>query len=332
MSTTRKIFFYFIIFLATVLVLLSMASLVRGVSWWYSNVLDFPRTQYLIAAVVLLPLFVLLNRKWGWPDWLLAVGLVAAIAVQGSLIFPYLLGSKQVADAAPEEITEENTVGVLIANVLQTNDSSAAFLDIVRRRDPDMLLVMEVNDRWMEDLAPLDGNYPHVVKQPNDVAYGMALYSKFPLADTEIKYFNHDNIPSIHTRVTLPSGGQFVFHGVHPAAPVPSKKYPDNQGEKEVALGEVADMVVASPLPDLVCGDFNDVSWSQTAKFFEDEGNLDNVRLGRGLYNSFSAHSMIMRWPLDHYFVDKAFALITLERLPAFGSDHFPMYAEFMLR
>ncbi len=332
MSTAHKIFLYVVIFLSALLVILSMASLVRGVGYWYSNVLDFPRTQYLIGVLILLPVFAWLTPRWDWPSRVLAVGLLAAIGVQSTLILPYLIGPERVEAAEAGEVSEDHTVGILLANVLQTSHSSEAFLEIVRDRDPDMLLVMEVNGRWMDELTSLDQDYAHAVKQPNDVAYGMALYSKFPLSGTEIKHFNHDDIPSIHTRVTLPSGREFMFHGIHPAAPVPSKRYPDNQGEKEIALGKVADLVKQESLPAIVCGDFNDVSWSQTAKFFQQEGGLDNVRLGRGLYNSFDATSWFMRWPLDHYFVNRAFAVRELERLPKFGSDHFPMYASFYLR
>lgn len=64
---------------------------------------------------------------------------------------------------------------------------------------------------------------------------------------------------------------------------------------------------------------------------FGQSGNLNNVRIGRGLYNTFNANSFIMRWPLDHYFVTEDFSLLKLERLPEFNSDHFAMFAEFVL-
>ncbi len=160
----------------------------------------------------------------------------------------------------------------------------------------------------------------------------MALYSKFPLSDTEIKHFNEQDVPSIHTRVELPSGKTILVHAMHPVAPVPSKKYPDNRGEKEIAFEKLAAMLAEESLPIIVAGDYNDVSWSHTARLFQNRGNLRNVRLGRGLYASFDATSAFLRWPLDHYFVSEEFSLLNLERLPDFGSDHFPMYARFLLR
>ncbi|THH34602.1 endonuclease/exonuclease/phosphatase family protein [Neolewinella litorea] len=331
MHTFRKILYYLVIAIGTLVILASMFSLIHDVSYWYTKVLDFPRTQYLIAGIVCLLLFVGLNKQWKASSIAWTAGMLAAIGIQSLFVLPYLIGEEKVPQAQVASVNEQNTAGIMIANVLITNKSAGPFLEIVNDRDPEMLLVMEVDQWWIDQLAPLEETYPHVVKYPTDNAYGMALYSRLPLAGTEIKFFNHDDVPSIHTRVDLPSGESFMFHGIHPVAPVPSKKYPDNQGEKEVALGKVAEMVAEEALPAVVAGDFNDVSWSNTARLFEQQGNLNNVRLGRGLYNSFDAHSFLMRWPLDHYFVTADFALLELERLPKFGSDHFPLYAKFVL-
>jgi endonuclease/exonuclease/phosphatase (EEP) superfamily protein YafD len=130
--------------------------------------------------------------------------------------------------------------------------------------------------------------------------------------------------------VELPTA-RFVFHAVHPLAPVPSQRFPDGAGKEEVALIKVADRVDTYTLPSIVAGDFNDVSWSNTTRLFGEETDLRNVRLGRGLYNSFDARSALLRWPLDHFFVSEEFAAVSLERLPKFGSDHFALVATFAL-
>jgi hypothetical protein len=53
--------------------------------------------------------------------------------------------------------------------------------------------------------------------------------------------------------------------------------------------------------------------------------------VGRGFYNTFDARFPVLRWPLDHLFHDARFRLVTLERLPDIGSDHFPMLFELAL-
>ncbi|GAB2759964.1 hypothetical protein GCM10010465_00060 [Actinomadura fibrosa] len=262
---------------------------------------------------------------------LLVLGLVASIYIQSVRIYPYWFGDKAVPDAVSSE-DSQNTVGIMLANVLIKNDKYREFLDLVEKQDPDMLLAMEVDQKWVEEIAGLKKKYPHVISRPNDEAYGMILFSKFPLKNEEVKYLKHEFVPSFHADVVLPSGKIFRFHGVHPVAPVPSDKYPDNKGEKEVALLKVGNMVAEEEYPSIVAGDFNDVSWSHTSRMFESEGELKNVRIGRGLFNTFDATSKVMRWPLDHYFVTGEFGVVELKRLPAFGSDHFPIYAEFALQ
>lgn len=326
----RRMFFYFIVFISSIVVLASLLSLLYDLPYWYSKLLDFPRLQYLILSTLCLILIAGLNKKWKWPSILLVAGLVASIFIQSIRIYPYWFGNKTVPDAA-ENFSEENSVSLLLSNVLMTNRESAKILEAVRDADPDIFLAMEVNQWWLDELEVLKQDYPYVMEQPNDEAYGMALYSRLPLKQKQLKYLKHKNVPSFHTRVQLKSGKEFMLHAVHPVAPMPSDKYPDNVGEAEVALLKVGDFVAGEKIPSLVAGDFNDVSWSKTARLFGKSGELKNVRIGRGLYNSFDANSMLMRWPLDHFYVTKEFHLAHLRTLGKVGSDHFPVYAELVL-
>ena len=326
----RKIFFYFVIFISSLVILASLLSLFYDLPYWYSKLLDFPRLQYLVLAILCLILFLGLAKKWKWPSILLVSGLAAAIFIQSVRIFPYWFGEKAVPDAV-ENFAEDNAVSIMLSNVLIDNRESTKVLKAVRDFDPDIFLAMEVNQWWVDELETLKQDYPYSMEQPNDEAYGMALYSKFPLKEKQLKYLKHKNVPSFHMRVELKSGKDFMLHAVHPVAPMPSDKYPDNVGEAEVELIAVGDFVENENIPAIVAGDFNDVSWSHTSRLFGNSGNLKNARIGRGLYNSFDANSMLMRWPLDHFFVTKEFQLAELKKLNKVGSDHFPMYAEFVL-
>jgi hypothetical protein len=78
----------------------------------------------------------------------------------------------------------------------------------------------------------------------------------------------------------------------------------------------------------VVAGDLNDVAWSHTTRLFQRTSGLLDPRVGRGLYSTFHAAYPFLRWPLDHVFFSREFRLRRLERLPAFGSDHFPILVE----
>ncbi|MDT0689999.1 endonuclease/exonuclease/phosphatase family protein [Salegentibacter sp. F188] len=330
MSTTRKIFYYCIVVCSVVLIIVSLLSLVHDLSLWYSKILDFPRLQYMITGILLFPVFLFLNKKWNLFSIIVGLGLIAVITIQSIKIFPYFFGDKAVPDA-DEQIAKSSEIEIVIANVLITNTSYDEFLKIIQEKNPDIVLAMEVDENWIQNLQVLKEDYAYHIEYPLDNAYGMAMYSKFPL-ENQIKFLNQEDVPSFHTKFSLPGGEEFMFHGVHPVAPVPSSKYPDNKGEEEIALIKIGDLVAKDSLPSIVAGDYNDVSWSLTSRLFEESGGLKNVRIGRGVFNTFDSNSMIMRWPLDHYFVTEEFYLSEIERLPEFGSDHFPLYVKLVLQ
>jgi endonuclease/exonuclease/phosphatase (EEP) superfamily protein YafD len=337
-QTMRKFGYYSVIILSSILILASLTSLIYDIPKWYLKILDFPRLQQLILGIILLVLFLFINKKWKLPSIALTLGLLAAIFIHFSFISSYLIGDKVVPSADSSEVTAESTVGILIANVLITNKKTEKFKEVIKNNDPDIILAMEVDDWWVEQLNYLKQDYPHTMERAYDNAYGMSLYSKYPLSDSEVKFLSHSKVPSFHTTVSLPSGKKFKFHGVHPVAPFPSDKYPENIGEqgnnqkKEVELTKVGDIVSRNKLPTIVAGDFNDVAWSNTSRLFGESGNLKDVRIGRGLYNTFDAESYLMRWPLDHFYVSDNISVVQFECLPKFHSDHFPLFAKFVIK
>ena len=171
----------------------------------------------------------------------------------------------------------------------------------------------------------LSDTHPHVVAHPLDNAYGLVLFSRFPLKDTSVQDLVMEGVPSIVTTATLPDGREFRLYVVHPEPPVP---YEDSLG-RDAELLKVADLVDKDAMPAIVFGDLNDVAWSNTTRMFQRLSRLLDPRVGRGFYNTFDARFFFMRWPLDHLFHDRRFQLIAMKRLDAAGSDHFPMY--FML-
>ena len=323
---------YTLAVVAGLAVALTLVSVVPFRVWWVQAT-GFPRLQTLAVLAVALGGLLLLRwpthpRVWG----ALVLGIALALVGQASFLWPYLpLAPKAVPDASPAQAHDStNRLRILVINVLIKNREGARLRQLVQATQPDVLLTLEPDSWWAQALKPLQASYPYRVELPRPDAYGLILYSRLPLAATQVQDLLQRGVPSVRTRLRLPSGRQVDFFGIHPTPPIPDN-YPDGVGLRGMALGKVADLVRANTLPTIVAGDFNDVSWSGTIRQLTRTGQLRDVSRGRGLYNTFDARSHLARWPLDHFFVSPQWRVIALERLPDVGSDHFPLYIELAL-
>lgn len=310
--------------LALFLIVATLLPFVRAGAWWI-RVFDFPRGQVAVAGFVVAVLYgVLGDGPQGW-EYAVLAALAACVVYQVVRIFPYTrLARRQVAGTPDDEARHGGAAfTLLIANVLMDNRAADRFLDLVRAHDPDLILTVETDGWWAERLRMLDDAYPHTVKVPLDNTYGMLLHSRLELIEPEVAYLVQDDIPSIHTQVRLPGGETFRLHGVHPRPPYPAED--DDTTDRDAELLVVGRAVKAHGGPAVVAGDLNDVAWSHTTHLFQRVSGLLDPRVGRGMYSTFDARNPVLRWPLDHVFHSEHFKLVDLQRLPAWGSDHFPM-------
>lgn len=296
--------------------------LVRRDAWWIRGC-EFPRVQILAAALVLLAL-----APWAEPALvpraLALVGLGAAVVLQGARIVPFTPLWRR-CEAVAVAAGDGPVVSLLIANVLMTNREPELLIARVEALAPDLLLVIEADDWWREALAPLDEAYPHRVERPQEDTYGMLLFSRLPLRDTEVRFLVEESVPSIRCRVEIPGLGSAVFYGLHPRPPVPHETTDTTERDAELLL--VAREVAAAPEPTIVAGDLNDVAWSYTTRLFRKLSGLRDPRIGRGTFSTFPAALPWLRFPLDHIYHSPHFGLVELVREREIGSDHLPIFA-----
>lgn len=313
------------IVLGAIAVIGTLIPLLRNDAWWI-RIFDFPRIHLLVLALISALLFFLAMRN----DWtalhIVALILLGAAAVyQAIQIFPYTpLARHQVAPADGD--TGEATLSLMVANVLMTNRETGRLLELIREYNPDVLLTVETDAYWAEALTAIEEEYPNFVSQPLENTYGMILHSRLPLEGAAVRYLVEDDIPSIHAHVTLSDGTRVRLYFLHPRPPYP--KEDDDTTERDAELLVVGRKVESRDEIAVVAGDLNDVAWSHTTHLFQRISQMLDPRVGRGMYNSFHAGIPLLRWPLDHVFFTKHFKLVRLERLPNFGSDHFPIFVE----
>lgn len=292
---------------------------------WGIRLFDFPRVQLSIGIVLTLAGFVAVGPSTVVEYGTMAL-LGACLVYQVDRILPYTILSPQQVKGAADPSAETEELSFLVANVEIDNRHPEPLLNLIDEEDPDLVLTIETDEWWMEQLRPLQETFPHTVRHPRDNAYGMCLYSKYPLVAPNIRFLVEDDVPSIHTKVELPSGTHAWFHGMHPRPPHPNHEPDTTERDAELLLlaREIQDRDVLT----VVGGDLNDVSWSYTTRLFQKISGLLDPRIGRGLYNTFHARYPLLRYPLDHAFHSEHFALSQLNVFPYVGSDHFPVLVE----
>lgn len=289
---------------------------------WFIRGWDFPRLQIVAIALASGGLYALFFAAWTWYDGLFLGSVAACIAWQAYKIGPYTPLVPVHVKRSPEP-RPDDTLRLLSTNVQLENDQYERWRAVVEEADPDVLLALEVDARWLDEIRPLEPAFPYTVYQPQDNYYGMALLSRLELIDPEVRFLVQDDIPSIRATVALRSGRRICLYGVHPRPPEPVRNQDAAPRDAELVL--VGREIGERDDPTIVVGDFNDVGWSRTTELFTKVSRLLDPRVGRGFFNTFDANKPLFRFPLDHVFHSNHFKLVTLERLPHVGSDHFPM-------
>ena len=305
--------------LSTIVLATTGLPLINTTAWWI-RMFDFPRIQIAVLSLLSLVLaFVYIDFKWNYKLPLLII-LAVSLVFQLQFVVSYTpLYKTQAKDSNKQ--TKENSFTLLVSNVKMENDDKESFHALVNKYRPDILLINEPDQAWAASISKLDKDFPYSIKYPLGNTYGMILLSKLPLSESSVNFLVKDDIPSIFTRITLPSGSKIDFYGVHPEPPNPGT----DTYERDTELLIIGKKIKETKLPSIVAGDMNDVGWSVTSKLFRKYSGLVDPRQGRGLYNTYNVFVPLFRYPLDHIFYSGEFGLLTLRKLENIGSDHFPL-------
>jgi endonuclease/exonuclease/phosphatase (EEP) superfamily protein YafD len=317
---------FFAIFatLVALILLTTLLPLSRYAGWWIRD-MDFPRLQIAVAALAVLVAQLLFLDLSEFSSQALIVVTAACVLYQAWWIIPY-------TKVYPNEVKKSvhrgtaDRIRVMTANVLTPNHNSDALIALIREHKPDIFVTLESDLWWQERLDVLEDEYRFSMKCPLENLYGMHVYSKLPLEDCATQFLVEPGVPSMHAAVVLPSQQRVRMHFLHPAPPSPTEN--DESTERDAELLVVAKSVAEVDTPVIVAGDLNDVAWSETTRLFRKISGLLDPRIGRGMFNTFHAGHWFMRWPLDHLFHSRHFTVSFIRRLPAFGSDHFPVLVE----
>ncbi len=307
----------------SLIVLATLIPFIRN-DYWIFRIFEYPRLQKWLINLLIIVIYALLTEFDEWYEWGFLAVILANLAYLSYQIYPFLsIASTQMkqAGSSPSE-----GFSLMIANVLEDNKEYERLLGLINSRRPDIIVLSETSHDWAQALEGIHGDYPYREAKVLDNTYGIMLFSRLEIAESEVRYLVEDDVPSIFALVKLPDGELFQMFCIHPTPPIPGENTRSTERDKEILM--VGKLAKKSPLPVIVSGDLNDVAWSYTNQLFQNTSGLLDPRRGRGFYNTFHAQHPFFRYPLDHIFCSSHFQLVEIERLPDIGSDHFPMWVK----
>ncbi len=217
---------------------------------------------------------------------------------------------------------------IMQVNTLFLNQKTSLLEDLIVAEKPDLVLASEVNEAFGTMLEGLKGDYPHQFILPkNDSAYGLAILSKIPLSDKEVKHFDRPEIPALTTRINH-DGRDIDIVSIHPATPV------KGIGSRNNEFAQIAKWFEDNkPENAILAGDFNATPFCHTLKELQSEANLLSARNGKGYHGSWPVWlPPIARIPIDHILLRGNIVAMEYRILPDIGSDHLPSMATLAFR
>lgn len=285
------------------------------------RILDFVREPSIYLSALFVIIAVLLAKQHRW----LIVGLaVLSAAINLYRIWPYsMLAESELP--LPDDVDGMSCMRVLSFNVLQPNDKYDAVAAMIDREDPDVLLLMETNQAWVDALRPQLARYPFQLIEPLENTYGMTFATRMRVERANMVANTSSNTPTLYATLNTGDGARFELIGLHPRPPLPG----ESTETRDANIARAGSKTPEELDNVLAIGDFNDVPWSRTTQNFVAEGGYLDPRVGRGSFATFPARFALLGWPLDQLFVKNGVKVESFRLLDDdTGSDHLALRAD----
>lgn len=302
-----------ILYLAVVGLLLAAVGALGARLFWGFELLCHASFYFFFTAIAcVIACAVLREKRLGLAAFTLA-------AFFGLGVVPYFISTAR-AEVNPEGGGRQ--VRVVLFNVLNSNREYADVREYLEAVDADLLIVQEFDPKWRRNLAALEEHYPHREQAVRRGAFGMAVFSKFPLREARWHVDHSEHYPIFSGTVEI-GEKRVTLTALHPPPPVRQRS--------ARARNEILSLV-PTMIPDdgsrLLVGDLNCTPWSPHFRELCRATGLRDSALGHGVQATWFPRSLPIGIPIDHVLISKDIAIQNREVGPYLGSDHRPVVVD----
>jgi endonuclease/exonuclease/phosphatase (EEP) superfamily protein YafD len=297
--------------------------------WAAARLVGADRLRFAEAWAVPLLSFTPQVTAGAWASALLlpGAGPAAATAVAGAVLTA-VVGPRAVPYRQPPATGP--VLRVLTANLLAGRAEAEVVVELVGRKDADVLFVQELTDEAEARLqrAGLSDLLPHRVTQPMAPGTRVSIYARHPLRGGPLAA--PVSAARCIAQLYLPSGQFVQLACIHAAPPRPPRS-PDATARWR---SQLAALPAPGDTPRILAGDFNATLDHAQFRRLLRHGYLDAAsQVGNGLSLTWGPRPD--RRPtllaIDHVLVDRRCAVMTTSVHWLTGSDHRALYAELRL-
>ncbi|HLL67164.1 MAG TPA: endonuclease/exonuclease/phosphatase family protein [Micromonosporaceae bacterium] len=281
-------------------------------------------TPYAAAGSVVPLGAALATRRWGAA--LLTAGATATLATS---VLPRALRARTGRTANEEPDHPGRPLRVMTANLLHGDADPAGIVRLVRQERVDLLAMQEYTPQAECGLldAGLAAALPHRVSRPAPGGHGSALYSRYPLRDTGVRWAA-TGFGQVLAMLEVPQAYPVDVTSVHLSSPADVARTRD-------WAADLANQPGADPAGPvrLMLGDFNATLDHALLRKLLRSGYADAAdTAGAGLAPTWPYRQwFVPRVTLDHVLVDTRIRVgrVSAHRVP--GSDHRALIADLIL-
>lgn len=278
----------------------------------YFELLSHTRIIQCMAFFILTVLSALLKRK------IATMISIAFLLLNCWLVLNYYLptNNKSPSTSTKISILQLNVQGGLNSNFDKT-------IQLIDSKIPHIVALTEITPTWGKYLNRTLSSYPYRVVEPR--LGGVAIYSKLPLIDAEVRHIGKIRRPRIVAKTKVDNSlVKLIF--AHPVIPT------RHSGLRNKELEKIAEESKSYDGPVVVFGDLNTTPWSYYFHKLLAEGELRDSQPGFGIQPSWSDRWLLPLFPIDHLLVSKEFCVLERKTLNSIQSDHLPVFATIQLR
>lgn len=291
----------------SILLIIAMVGTALSKFHWIFDMVAHFRMYYWISFIALTALAIYQKER----TWIIS-----------NLFFSVVIGIGLINFYIPRFEVTESDFRLCSMNVLSTNRDFQKAFDVIEEENPDVLVVQELSPFWAKQLKALDKKYPYQKLAPQEGNFGLGIYSRFPMKNTEVKALCDVNIPTIITDLKI-DDKVITLIGTHPTPPLIHGFHNRNTQFKNLNK-----LVKEQKNPVVLTGDLNCTSFSYSLNLMTDGTNLKDTRLGFGLQSTWSADIPLINIPIDHCFISEELKTASRKVGNSTGSDHYPIIVD----